>query len=342
MEQLSFSEKLKVLVDVSSSSGICIASIILLLFMAFLFLTTTKRNAKSSKKFYLTIYAVLIISFMGIYSSSLKNMFDYMMNNFFIVVYFPNLAIYLAAIIATNIILWVTIFNFKEDKLLKFLNTFIYCIIHYLLILILNIVTKNKLNVFDQTSVYGNHDALALIGLTSTIFIVWVIFLIIYKIIRGKQKAHEKVPVRIRRVVKYKRKLPDSIISVNTPDVIQGSLVKKNTSDVDLINFYEQKNNILEQQYQNVLREKEEQEKLYQDQKRDNDLLKQYDHMLTLDDYKNVMNLLKKGSLKETEKVDKVITEPRIIFSEPITSNVQEDKVEQPKLEELLNLYRSI
>lgn len=342
MEQLSFSEKLKVLVDVSSSSGICIASIILLLFMAFLFLTTTKQNAKSSKKFYLTIYAVLIISFMGIYSSSLKDMFDYMMNNFFIVVYFPNLAIYLAAIIATNIILWVTIFNFKEDKLLKFLNTFIYCIIHYLLILILNIVTKNKLNVFDQTSVYGNHDALALIGLTSTIFIVWVIFLIIYKIIRGKQKAHEKVPVRIRRVVKYKRKLPDSIISVNTPDVIQGSLVKKNTSDVDLINFYEQKNNILEQQYQNVLREKEEQEKLYQDQKRDNDLLKQYDHMLTLDDYKNVMNLLKKGSLKETEKVDEVITEPRIIFSEPITSNVQEDKVEQPKLEELLNLYRSI
>ena len=342
MEQLSFSEKLKVLVDVSSSSGICIASIILLLFMAFLFLTTTKRNAKSSKKFYLTIYAVLIISFMGIYSSSLKNMFDYMMNNFFIVVYFPNLAIYLAAIIATNIILWVTIFNFKEDKLLKFLNTFIYCIIHYLLILILNIVTKNKLNVFDQTSVYGNHDALALIGLTSTIFIVWVIFLIIYKIIRGKQKAHEKIPVRIRRVVKYKRKLPDSIISVNTPDVIQGSLVKKNTSDVDLINFYEQKNNILEQQYQNILREKEEQEKLYQDQKRDNDLLKQYDHMLTLDDYKNVMNLLKKGSLKETEKVDEVITEPRIIFSEPITSNVQEDKVEQPKLEELLNLYRSI
>ena len=166
--------------------------------------------------------------------------------------------------------------------------------------------------------------------------------MIIYKIIRGKQKAHEKVPVRIRRVVKYKRKLPDSIISVNTPDVIQGSLVKKNTSDVDLINFYEQKNNILEQQYQNVLREKEEQEKLYQDQKRDNDLLKQYDHMLTLDDYKNVMNLLKKGSLKETEKVDEVITEPRIIFSEPITSNVQEDKVEQPKLEELLNLYRSI
>lgn len=340
MEQLSFSEKLKVLVDVSSSSGICIASIVLLLFMAFLFLTTTKRNAKSSKKFYLTVYVVLIVSLMGIYSSSLKDMFDYMMNNFFIVVYFPNLAIYLAAIIATNIILWVTIFNFKEDKLLKFLNTFIYCIIHYLLILILNIVTKDSLNVFDQSSVYGNHDALALIGLSSTVFIVWVIFLIIYKIIRNKQKSHEKVPVRIRKVIRYKKKLPDSITSISTPDVIQGSLVKKNTSSVDLIDFYEQQNNILEQQYQSVLREKEQQEKLYQNQKRDQELLKQYDSMLTLDDYKTVLNLLKGSS---SEKYDNnVVSEPKIVFSEPISSSVKEEDVEQPKLEELLNLYRSI
>ena len=336
MEQLSFSEKLKVLVDVSSSSGICIASIVLLLFMAFLFLTTTRKNAKSSKKFYLTVYVVLIVSFMGIYSSSLK----YMMNNFFIVVYFPNLAIYLAAIIATNIILWVTIFNFKEDKLLKFLNTFIYCVIHYLLILILNIVTKNSLNVFDQTSVYSNHDALALIGLSSTVFIVWIIFLIIYKIIRNKQKSHEKVPVRIRRVIRYKKKLPDSITSISTPDVIQGSLVKKNTASVDLINFYEQQNNILEQQYQNVLREKEQQEKLYQNQKKDQELLKQYDSMLTLDDYKTVLNLLKSSSSKKED--NNVVNEPKIVFSEPISNGIKEEDVEQPKLEELLNLYRSI
>lgn len=338
MEQLSFSEKLKVLVDVSSSSGICIASIVLLLFMAFLFLTTTKRNAKSSKKFYLTVYVVLIVSLMGIYSSSLKDMFDYMMNNFFIVVYFPNLAIYLAAIIATNIILWITIFNFKEDKLLKFLNTFIYCVIHYLLILILNIVTKNSLNVFDQTSVYSNHDALALIGLSSTVFIVWIIFLIIYKIIRKRQKSHEIIPVR--KVIHYKKKFPDSITSINTPDVIQGSLVKKNTDSVDLIDFYEQKNNALEQQYQNVLREKEQQEKLYQSQKRDQELLKQYDSMLTLDDYKTVLNLLKNGSKQKDDNDD--MDEPKIVFSEPISSDIEDVDVEQPKLEELLNLYRSI
>ena len=136
-----------------------------------------------------------------------------------------------------------------------------------------------------------------------------------------------------------RKKLPDSITSIDTPDVIQGSLVKKNTSDIDLINFYEQKNNVLEQQYQSVLREKEQQEKLYQNQKRDQELLKQYDSMLTLDDYKTVLSLLKKGSKKE---VSNSSDEPKIVFSEPISSDIKEDDIEQPKLEELLNLYRSI
>lgn len=350
MEQLSFSEKLKVLVDVSSSSGICIASIFLLLFMAFLFLTTTKKNEKSSKKFYLTIYLILILVMLGIYSSSITDMFDYMMNNFFIAVYFPNLAIYLAAIVATNIILWVTIFNFKEDKLLKIINTIIYCMIHYLLILILNIVNSNSLNVFDQTSVYSNRDALALIGLSSTIFIVWIIFLIIYKMIRRRQKSHEKIPVRVRNVIRYRKKLPDSISTTSIPSVIQGNLSKRETSsDVDLINFYQQQNSLLEQQYQSVLREKEEQNNLYQRKQKEQELLHQYESMLTLEDYKIVLDLLKgkDSKITSTSVSTEKQSEPQIIFSEPVENiNVTEesldDEIEQPKLEELLNLYRSI
>ena len=130
MGDLSFVEKLKIFVDVSSSSGICIASIFILVFMAFMFLTTSRKNAKSTRLLFIGIYTILILVLCLQYSSSLPKMFDYMMNNFFIVFYFPNLAIYLAAIIATNIILFVSIFNFKEDKLLKIINTIVYSFIH--------------------------------------------------------------------------------------------------------------------------------------------------------------------------------------------------------------------
>ena len=226
MGDLSFVEKLKIFVDVSSSSGICIASIFILIFMAFMFLTTSRKNAKSTRLLFIGIYTILILVLCLQYSSSLPKMFDYMMNNFFIVFYFPNLAIYLAAIIATNIILFVSIFNFKEDKILKIINTIVYSFIHYLLILILNIVTKNKLDVFSQTSVYGNEKASAMISLTSIIFIVWVIFIIIYKIIRKTQKAknlgNEEVVTKYVEVP-VKRVNPN-IVNVDFPKLIAGTV----------------------------------------------------------------------------------------------------------------------
>ena len=333
MIQMSFSEKLKVLVDVSSSSGICIASIFLLIFMAALFLTTNRKNAKSSKKLYASIYILLLIVVFIVYHDSLSTMFDYMMNNFFIVFYFPNLAIYLAAVIATNIILLATIFNFREDKILKYLNTTIYCMIHYLLVLILNVVAKNKLDVFDQTSVYKNTDASAIISLTSTIFIVWIIFIIIYKLIRKSQKKNQKVRIPVRRVIKYKKKLPENYEAIDAPSELVGSggNIKEKGVYVEgnLLDFY--KNEALE---------------------KEQELIKEYDSMLTLADYKKVLEILKSNSSikldKEEFEEEEDLTEeiePSISQDELTSSQKEEpekENVPQPKLEELLNLYKSI
>ena len=244
MKDLSFLDKLKVLVDVSSSSGLCIASIFILLFLAFVMLTTNKKNSKQTKKLYLIIYIILIVVMLIQYSSSLSTMFDYMMNNLFIAIYFPNLAIYLAAIIATNIILWKTIFNFKEDKLLKVVNTIIYSIMHYLLILILNVVNSNGLDVFNNASVYENNDALALIGLSSTIFMIWIIFMVIYKIIRGRQKQYEEQYIKNKQPIRTK--LPSNIIEVAVPKrvkeviKIREEVVPKIVQEPSIVDFYKQ------------------------------------------------------------------------------------------------------
>lgn len=337
MIQMSFSEKIKVLVDVSSSSGICIASIFLLIFMGTLFLTTNRKNAKSSKKLYISIYILLFVIMLIQYYSSLADMYDYMMNNFFIIFYFPNLAVYLAAIIITNIILWNTIFNFKEDKLLKYINTTIYCMIHYLLILILNVVTTNKLDVFDQSSVYKNTDAAALIGLSSTIFIVWICFIIVYKIIRKTQKKNQKVRVPVRRIIKYKKKLPENYQPIELPETLEGKAgslrPKAAYVQPDLVDFYKQP----------------------QETKQD-DLLKEYESMFTLEDYKMMIEILKgkKESTSVTieedfnEEIDNHIdskSEESVIEIEKETEEeieITQEEIPQPKLEELLNLYNSI
>lgn len=329
MVQMSLSEKIKILVDVSKSSGISVISILMLLFMAFLFLTTNKKNAKKSKKIYRIIYIILIGSILLIYNSSLSTMFDYMMNNFFIGFYFPNLAIYLAAIILTNIILLKTIFNFREDKLLKFINTIIYCLIHYILVLILGIINAKNIDVFDQASVYKNNNVSGLIGLSSTIFIVWIIFMIIYKAIRKSQKKNQKIKIPVRRIIRYKKKLPDNYLTIELPNELYGTFGKcRNNSTYvkqDLLEFYKQ-------------------------EKRD--MEKEYETMFTLEDYKKMVEILKTEN--NEIKTDKPQEKPPVIPIEdvklvnkeeqiiPIENIEQPERPLQPKLEELLNLYRSV
>lgn len=252
MSKLSLLDKLKVLSDITSSSGLFIVAIVILITLAALLITTNTKTKKISRFVCIAIYGAIIIVSILFYREELFELFDYMMNNFFIAIYFPNLAIYFAAIVTTNIILWISIFNRKITKWIRTINTIIFCFIHYLLILIINIITTNKLDIFDQTSIYENQEALALIELSSTIFVVWILFLIIYKIIRIYQDNQEINPKEelenspwekeIRKelpkdpIIKaetiIKRKLPDSIKKTEVPSIIQGNIRKKQPENI--------------------------------------------------------------------------------------------------------------
>ena len=216
MTQTTILEKLKIVFDVSMSSKLFIAVIAFIILLAVVALKTNKKNVQRGKLVYGLTYAAILIVILIFYHESLGKMFDYMMNNFFIVLYFPNVAVYLAAIIITNIILLVSVFNFKTPKLVRNINIVVYGIIHYLLALVLNVISENKLDIFSQVSVYGNKDAQAIIEFSSAIFIIWIIFLIFYKIIRKYQKK-DVVPVKRKVIVKKVRALPEGIAEVEVP-----------------------------------------------------------------------------------------------------------------------------
>ena len=232
MTQTTILDKLKIVFDISVSSKLFIAVIAFIILLSILALTTNRKNIKRTKKIYMIVYAIILIAILFFYHDSLGKMFDYMMNNFFIVLYFPNIAVYIAAIITTNIILLVSVLNLRTPKLIKNINTIIYAIMHYLLALVLNIITKNKLDIFSQTSIYSNADAQAVIELSSTIFIIWIVFLIIYKIIR-KYQLKDKVPVRKKIIVKKVRILPEGISEVIAPPFVKTEPIKTVNEKVD-------------------------------------------------------------------------------------------------------------
>lgn len=270
MTQTTILEKFKIIFEVSKSSKLFIAVILFIILLAIIGIKTNKKNVKKSKHIYTIVYAIILLTLIVIYHDSLGKMFDYMMNNFFIVLYFPNVAVYLAAIIITNIILLISIFNFKTSKLVKNINIIVYGIIHYLLALVLNIITVNKLDIFSQISVYSNKQAQAIIELSSGIFIVWIIFLIFYKIIR-KYQTKDMVPVRKKVVVKKVRALPENINEVPVPLFVKAQprkeeQPKSKVEEPVIIGQLVNENNIEKQELEKQLEEAQEQLRLAEQQ----------------------------------------------------------------------------
>ena len=218
MEKLTLGKELSLFFKIISENKFSIVILLFLLFLTFIFITTNKKNIKTTKKIYIGIYSFITIFLLVFNGKHLGKFFDYMMNNFFIAIYFPNFAIYFAAIIASNIIVLISIFNQKITKLIKNINIIVYTFITYLLILLIGVISKADLDVYSQASIYKNTSAHALISLTSTVFMLWIIFLILYTIIKKfitSGKEQEEVTVK-EKIVK-ERILPDNIKEVPIP-----------------------------------------------------------------------------------------------------------------------------
>ena len=263
MKNFSLWDKIAIALEVSKSSYIFIIFLLILIIVGFIFYNTNKKNRKRNKKIYLTIISIIIIFIILFYHSSLGKFFDYMMNNFFVAIYFPNLAIYFAAIIIMNIIIWFSIFNKRNNEKIKRINIIVYIIINYLLVLLLNIIDSYNLDIFNQNSIYGNEKARALIELSSVIYMIWIIFLIIYKCILKYLRRNEKTKVKKIVVKETVKKLPDNYQARSIPKVVYQ---KNNTNNKkELLNT-----------------------------------IKLDDNLFTLDDYKTLQKLLLE--IKEKEK----------------------------------------
>lgn len=308
MSKLSLLDKLKIFFEVSKKTSWIFVVVIILLVLGIIFLKSNKKNEKLSKIVYASFSLLVLVIVIISYHSPLNNLFDYMMNNLFIVIYFPNLAIYFAAMIITNIILWVSIFNYKTSDNVKRLNIIIYLIMNYLLALTLSVVNSKQLDIFNQQSVYGNKQATALIELSSVIFITWIVFLIVYKIILIYLRKDYKPKIKKVVVRKEIKKLPENFISVKAPEFIYGKLptkVKETTKEQELKQVYED--------------------------------------MLTLEDYKQILEILKNKKSKKKKPVKKEKTDDYRLEKLKIDLLKQQEKErEEYKFTELENLYRSI
>ena len=320
MSKMSFMDKIGILFEVSKNSLWVVILIILLIGLGILFYKTDKKNIQRNKIIYLMISIFIIVVLLVSYSSSLSKLLDYMMNNLFIAIYFPNVAIYMAALILMNIILWVSIFHYKTSELIKKLNITVYIVMNYLLALILSIISKENLDIFTQESIYGNKQVTALIELSSTLFMVWIIFLVLYKGVLFYLRKDYQPKVKKVVVRKEVKRLPENYSTVVIPNTVKQN--EKSTS--------------------------------WKDTKKKEALLQAYEEMLTLEDYKQLLKILKEEQKKKQDNHAKIKnhqdmpgTKIEITLPQPLKLKVEEVQErelekEQEKYTELERLYRGI
>ena len=263
MTSISMLDKLKLVLNLSENV-FNIAIIVFMIFISFLFITTNKNNRKSSLKAYIAMYIILFAVILIRYYDSLPTMFDYFMDNVFDIIYFPNIAVYIGFIILSNIIMLVSIFSTRTHKYIKTINVIISGILDYIFVLFVSLVNAKKINVFNIESLYSNRNIHTLIELSSNIFILWIVFLIIFKIVisiieNNKNKKISKVSVEHIGGHNDKKKLskmPDNIIKTTAPMII----------------------------------------------KREEPIM--YDSMFTLDDYKHMLSILESDKENVNKKIE--------------------------------------
>ncbi len=195
MKNVNIFDSISVFFSVMFTSQMFVVLIIFLLFL--LFIRYRSRKHKSFikiKNLYLASVFFISLFVLIVYHQYIFDIFDYMMDNLFIVLFFPNFAVYFASLIILNIAMFISINSKNINLIIKKINIVFYCIYNYIFVLILDIIYNKDINVFDQKEVYGNYNIRALINLSSTLFIFWILFLIIYKVVRVYQinKLDEK------------------------------------------------------------------------------------------------------------------------------------------------------
>lgn len=195
MNDFSLVEKINILMELISSSTlflICsITAIVLLIF----FIVCIILNKKINKWIFISISILIGIILLVNYGNILIKIFDTIIDSVFMALYFPSLPVYICVLIISNIFFIMSLFSKKQIKIKRIVNIINSLILDFLLILVMDIVSKNNINIYEQITLYTNSNLLVLLELSMGIFTSWILTNLILNA-HTKLKKYDKEEVQ--------------------------------------------------------------------------------------------------------------------------------------------------
>ena len=245
MKYLSILEKFKILFDTLMSFKFIFVLVILMLILTILFTCKKLNNKKYVIFMSLSMILTFIISIIRNHKV-LFNTFDNFTTIFFNGIYFPSIYIYISVLLIISLAFITSILNSKKKKIYKIINSITFIINNIFFVIILNIIAKNSINVFEMSSLYTNNSLVAILELNMGLFILWVTALSVVYItnticdkITSKKTVKEEVTIKDidEEISTTKELLPKEKIVFNEdvtkiPEVIQ--TVEEVSSDTNI------------------------------------------------------------------------------------------------------------
>ena len=178
MSYLSIVEKFKILFDMILDFKFIFIFLGVLVVATFLYLIKKINNRKYIMIITLSLLLILGIDIVINYKE-LAEVFDNFMTIFFSNIYFPSVYVYVGTLLIVAIAFITSMFNKMLNKIYKIINGVTFVMNNILLVIILNIIAKNKIDVFTPNELYTNINLVAVLEISIGLFVLWVLSLIV-------------------------------------------------------------------------------------------------------------------------------------------------------------------
>ena len=178
MSYLSIVEKFKILFDMILDVKFVFIFLGVLVIATFLYLIKKINNRKYIMIITLSLLLILGIDIVINYKE-LAEVFDNFMTIFFSNIYFPSVYVYVGTLLIVAIAFITSMFNKMLNKIYKIINGITFVMNNILLVIILNIIAKNKIDVFTPNELYTNINLVAVLEISIGLFVLWVLSLIV-------------------------------------------------------------------------------------------------------------------------------------------------------------------
>jgi len=171
MNDFSLIEKFKILMKLISTSPLFLICLILGILILTYFIICIILNKKINKHLFVIASILVGVLLFINYSSLIIKVIDLIIDSIFMAIYFPSLPIYVSVLLLSNISFFISLFSKKQLKSRRISNIIESIMLDLFLIIIIDVVSKNDINIYEKVTLYTNTSLLVLLQLSMGIFI---------------------------------------------------------------------------------------------------------------------------------------------------------------------------